>query len=847
MRKYAIVPILLCLAITVTAKNKHKKDNTPAAPAMAAKPAADTASSKKGVKSYNKVITDKAVTKHGLFAVHKVEDKWYFEIPDSLMGREMIVTTRYSKTAGGGGVYAGEMVNNQTILWEKGPNSNVFLRVVTVISKADSSYEIYKAVTNSNLNPIAWAFDIKAFGKDSASIVIDVSDFFKGDNQPISIGEFTKKRFNLSSQVADRTYIQNINSYPINTEVRVVRTFNSTPSFMPPTMPSPFPSVTLPAAYAAGSVTLEMNNSFVLLPKVPMKKRMFDPRVGYFADDYIVYNDKQQKVENNIFIVHWRLEPKDEDIEKWKRGELVEPKKPIVYYIDPATPRKWRPYLIQGINDWQVAFERAGYKNAIMAKEWDDKDSLANLEDARYSVLRYLPSDVENAYGPNVHDPRSGEIMESHIGWYHNVMKLLHDWYMIQAGAVDPKARKMEFDDELMGQLIRFVSSHEVGHTLGLRHNMGSSSRTPVEKLRDKTWVEAHGHTASIMDYARFNYVAQPEDNISEAGLFPRIGEYDKWAIMWGYKASFAADEKEDKKIANQWIIDSLKANPRLWFGTETNPFDPRSQTEDLGDNSMKASEYGIRNLKRIIVKLPEWTKEDADTYDNLRDMYYALAGQFNRYMGHVLKNVGGVYETPKSVEQTGEDVYEPTPKAIQEEAVAFLNKQLFETPMWLFDKNILNKISNPVMNEYVSNIQVGVLNSLLSGGRLSRMAVSSNRFAGQNVYTPEQMMDDVKKGIWGELAAKKPVDAYRRNLQKAYVEALINIINPPQPSPTINTQQMSGYYTKNSDALSIARGQLAELKTQISAAIPGAKDKITRYHLQDMLLRITKALDTRG
>ena len=841
MKKYVLVPALLCLSLALSAKKKHKKDDTPP---VAAKPAADSSASKKGAKPYNKVITDKAVTKHGLFTVHKVDDKWYFEIPDSLFGREMIVTTRYSKTAGGGGVYAGEMVNDQTVRWEKGPNNNIFLRVVTVISVADSGNEIYKAVTNSNLDPIAQAFEIKAFGKDSASIVIDVTDFFKGDNQPIGIGEYTKKRFNLSSQASDRSYIQGINTYPINTEVRVVRTFNSTPSFVPQTSPSPFPTTTFPAAYTAGAVTLEMNNSFVLLPKVPMKKRMYDPRVGFFADDYVMYSDKQQKVENNIFAIRWRLEPRDEDMDKWKRGELVEPMKPIIYYIDPATPKKWRPYLIQGINDWQVAFEKAGFKNAIMAREWDDKDSVANLEDARYSVLRYLPSDVENAYGPNVHDPRSGEIIESHIGWYHNVMKLLHDWYMIQAGAVDPKARKMEFDDELMGQLIRFVSSHEVGHTLGLRHNMGSSSRTPVEKLRDKAWVEAHGHTASIMDYARFNYVAQPEDNISEAGMFPRIGDYDKWAIMWGYKYSGGADQKEDKKIMSQLIVDSLRANPRLWFGTESNPFDPRSQTEDLGDNSMKASEYGIRNLKRIIVKLPQWTKEDADTYDNLKDMYTQLVIQYNRYMGHVLKNVGGVYETPKSVEQTGEDVYEPTPKAIQQEAVAFLNKQLFETPEWLLEKSILNKITDPVGTEMVGNVQVNILNSLLSGARLNRMAVTNSRFTGQNLYTPDQMVDDVKKGVWSELATKKPIDAYRRNLQKAYVEALINMINPPPAAPG---QQNPMSYGKNSDAISIARGQLNELKTQINAAVPGAKDKITKYHLQDMSLRITKALDPRG
>ncbi len=841
MKKIFVLPLALCLCLPAVAKKKHKKHAAPVADASAAK--TDTAS-KKGPKPFNKVITDKAVSRAGLFTVHKLDDKYYFEIPDSLMGREMIMTTRYNKVAGGGGVYAGEMEGRRTIIWEKGPNNKVFLRVVTVISVADSATEIYKAVTSSNMNPIAEAFDIKALGKDSGSVVIDVTDFFKGDNQPVSLSPLTKRRFNLNSQVSDRSYISSIHTYPINTEVKVVRTFTSTPQFGPQS-PGQFPVTTLPAAMATGAVTMEMNNSFVLLPKVPMQKRLFDPRVGYFADDYEVFDDHQQKVEDQEFAVRWRLEPKDEDIAKWKRGELVEPKKPIVYYIDPATPKKWRKYLIQGINDWQAAFERAGFKKAIIGKEWDHADSTLNLEDARYSVVRYLPSDIPNAYGPNVHDPRSGEIIESHIGWYHNVMKLVHDWYFVQAAAVDDRARKMEFDDELMGQLIRFVSSHEVGHTLGLRHNMGSSSRTPVEKLRDKAWVEAHGHTASIMDYARFNYVAQPGDGIGDAGIYPHIGEYDMWAIQWGYKASFAKDEKEDQKITNKWVTDSLKANPRLWFGTETNPFDPRSQTEDLGDNSMKASEYGIANLKRILPKLTEWTKEEADKYENLNTMYSALVGQYNRYMGHVLKNVGGVYETPKSVEQEGEDVYEPAPKESQKEAVSFLNKQLFATPDWLLNKSILNKINNPVATELVTTVQINTLNGLLSTTRLNRMAVCAARYGSDKVYTLDAMMDDVKNGIWSELATKKTIDGYRRNLQKAYVDALSKIINPEQQSgPGV---QVAVNNTWNTDAVSIARAQLITLKKQVDAAAPAVSDKMTRYHLQDVSERIKKALDPKG
>lgn len=845
--------ILLLLSITglvVGCATQKKSAKTTSATNVRATPTGDTTKrlppQKIGApKPYSEVITSKAITKPGLFTVHKVDEKWYFEIPDSLMNREIIAITRYSKVPGGAGLYGGELANQQTIAWEKGPNNNVFLRVITTINVADSSNQIYKAVTNSNLNPIAGVFDIKAFGKDSTSVVIDVTDFFRGDNQVVSINPFDKRAYNLSGLISDRSYIANINSYPINTEIKTVKTFNSSPGFGGFAM-GPFPSTTFPAASAAGAVTLEINNSFVLLPSMPMSKRMFDPRVGYFADDYTQYGDEQQKVKNEIFVVRWRLEPKDEDMDKWKRGELVEPKKPIIYYIDPATPKKWRPYLIAGINDWQKAFEKAGFKNAIIGKEWPENDSSMSLEDARFSVVRYFASDIENAYGPNVHDPRSGEIIESHIGWYHNVMKLVHDWYMIQTAAVDPKARKMKFDDSLMGQLIRFVSSHEIGHTLGLRHNMGSSSTTPVELLRNKAWVEKHGHTASIMDYARFNYVAQPEDSISEAGLFPRIGDYDKWAIQWGYSYTGAKNEEDDKKIVNKWIVDSLKSNPRLWFGTEVNPYDPHSQTEDLGNDNMKAGTYGIKNLQRILVKLPEWTKEEGDTYENLEDMYTQLAIEYNRFMFHVLKNIGGIYEVPKSVEQTG-DVYSPTPKATQQEAIAFLNKQLFETPKWLLNRDILNKFSNPITAETVGNIQTNVINSLVSNSRLSRMVYSGYRFGTANTYSPDDMLSDAEKGIWSELVTKKPIDMYRRNLQKSYAEALINLLTPSTGMITISfgsSSPIGGGSVKSTDVVSIARAHLSSLRSKILAAVPGTTDKLSKYHLQDVAERIRQALE---
>jgi len=839
-------PIILTAvaAVTVFSTFAQTKPGAPKAGADTSKPKPPVViAPKQGPKAFKEVITDKAVSTTGLFSVHKVEEKWYFEIPDSLLKKQIMAITRFSKTAGGG-VYGGEQANQQVLQWEKGPNNTLFLRAVILVNMADSTNKIYKAVTNSNVNPIAAAFDIKAFGKDSVSSIIDVTDFFRGDNLVVSVTPSAKSRMKLGGLAMDRSYIDHISTFPINTEVRTVKTFTvgGGPSL-------PFGLGGSNPTEAAGASTIELNTSFILLPSSPMKKRLFDRRVGYFADDYTVYSDDQQKVRNQEFIVRWRLEPKEEDMDKWKRGELVEPKKPIVYYVDPATPKKWIPYLMAGINDWQGAFEKAGFKHAIQAKEWPDNDSTMSLEDARYSVLRYFASDIENAYGPNVHDPRSGEILESHIGWYHNIMELLHDWYMIQTSAVDPRARKVKLDDSLMGQLIRFVSSHEVGHTLGLRHNMGSSSTVPVENLRSKAWLDVHGHTPSIMDYARFNYVAQPQDNIPEYDLFPHIGEYDRWAIKWGYSWSGAKDENDDEKIVNKWIIDSLRSNPRLWFGGEGYSSDSRAQTEDLGDNSMKAGEYGIKNLQRILPNLPDWTREEADKYDNLSEMYRQVVGQFSRYMGHVLRNVGGVYENYHSVEEPG-DVFVPAPKAKQQEAVAFLNKQLFRTPEWLLDKNILNKISNPNNGDPVGSLQTGVLNSLMGASRLNSILQSAGRFGDSKVYTVEELLSDVRKEIWKELNTHATIDVYRRNLQKAYVEALISLANPTPPQPTMLAPGISitfGVNTKNTDLTSIGKGELEELRARILSAIPSTTDKISRYHLKDLAERIKLALNPKG
>ena len=800
-------------------------------------------------KHYDQVITQKALTRKGMITSHRIDDKFYFEIGESTMNRDILVVSRVSKSGAdirGSQVYAGDQISSTVIRFEKGPNNRVFMRKVSFDAYSpDSTSSMYQSVKNSSVQPIAAAFDIAAYTPDKKGSVIDVTSYINSDNDIFYFSSPTSKsRMGLGAQQADRSYILDVRSFPTNVEVKTVKTYaRASASGMGGGAPS------FGGGGASGSVTIELNTSLVILPAVPMKPRYFDPRVGYFAVGYTDFDANPQGVKDLRLVKRWRLEPKPEDMAKYKRGELVEPAKPIVFYIDPATPKKWVPYLIAGVNDWQKAFEKAGFKNAVIGKMAPTKaqDSTWSLDDARNSAIVYKPSEIPNASGPSISDPRTGEIMESHINWYHNVMKLVRDWYFIQTAAVDKRARTVNFNDELMGDLIRFVSSHEVGHTLGLRHNYGSSSTVPVENLRNKKWVEENGHTPSIMDYARFNYVAQPEDNISKAGLYPRIGDYDKWAIEWGYK--YFPDSKtvaSDMKILDKMTAEAAK-NRRLWFGTETNPDDPHSQNEDLSNNAMKASDYGVKNLKVIVANLKAWTKQPGEGYDELSNMYGQLTTQFGRYIGHVSKNIGGIYENPKTADQEGL-IYERTPAATQKEAMTWLNAQVFTTPKWLLDQSILDNISeSPLV--VVSKLQNAAIARIVSTRVLGNL-IAAEAADGAGAYKISDLFTDLNASIFTELKSGATIDVYRRNLQKAYVDRLIAIINPPAAPATQTVSFGRGSAAPTSlsasqtDAVSVIKGQLRELDKAIKSSSPS--DSLSKYHLEDLSDRIEKALDSK-
>lgn len=761
--------------------------------------------------SYEQLIKKGGSVNDGLFTIRHIEDKWYYELPDSILGRYLLAVTRFTAVPQNFGKFSGEAINQKTLYFEQRNNNTINLRAYVLSQEADPESRISRTLKASTADPIIASFKVLGRNKKNNAQLIEVTPLFLKDNGVVSIPQDAAKQLKIGSLQSDRTFIDTMKVYPINVEIATTRTYSSTPSSAP--------------ASSTGALTVGLNTSIVLLPQTPMRKRIWDERVGYFTNRYTIFSDEQTRADREQFISRFRLEPKDK--KAYAKGKLTEPIKPIVFYIDPATPKKWVSYLKQGIEDWNVAFEAAGFKHAIQAKDWPEDDSTMSVDDARYNVLRYLPAEIENAYGPRIVDPRSGEIIESHICWYHNVMNLLTKWYMTQCGPLDKRAQTMHMDDQLMGELIRFVSSHEVGHTLGLRHNMGASHATPVEKLRDKKWVEEHGHTASIMDYARFNYVAQPEDNISKRGLFPRINDYDKWAIRWGYqyRPEFK-DEIAEKEGLLTETSKVLATNPRLWFGGEGKNEDPRAQTEDLGDDNVKASDYGIKNLKRIIVALPTWTHQTNDRYEDRIEMWKSVISQFNRYTNHVLKNVGGRYIN----NMPGQKPYEVAPAQKGRDAVDYLSRQLFDAPVWLYPSTMTDVSGVNAVDE-ISAQQGRVLKVLLNGSLIDK--IYKDQFAA-GAYQVKDYLNDVFKAVWQPLTSTNDVKVRtRRLLERTYIKQLDAFLNQVEKDKSVELDR-----ARPSD-ISLYLGQQLDTIEKYCKAQAASSTDLNLLHYNDILRQI--------
>jgi len=822
MKKYLVLVLALSLTTQFQAQRKKKKSKTP----IAVKPVAKK--SKNGIKKYSEVVTSDAKTDKGLFDIHAINDKVLYEIPFDKLEADLLWVTRIAQLPtglGGGYVNAGTKTNEQVVHWTRFKNK-ILLKVKSYSNVASDEKAISNSVRVNNYEPTLYAFDIKAFNNDSTSVVIDVTDLFKTDVPGISgLPARMRKQYKVKRLDPKRSFIHSAKSFPENIEVKQDFTFSAAEPL---------------SQSRTESISMQINQSMILLPEVPMQPRIFDPRVGFFTISQIDFGSDALKADEKTYIRRWRLEPKDPAA--YARGELVEPIKPIVYYLDPGTPENLKSYIKQGIEDWQKPFESAGFKNAIIAKDAPsiEEDPEFSPEDIRYSVVRYVASTTRNATGPSVSDPRSGEIIESDIIWYHNHLRSYRNRYLLETGAANPHARSLNTPREKIGEMMRMVIAHEVGHALGFPHNMAASYAYPVEKLRDGAFTQEMGLAASIMDYTRYNYVAQPGDE--NIRFVRQMGPYDHYVTNWGYRViPNAISPESEVNTLSKWILDT-KGDPKYKFGRQSSRFDPQSQTECLGDDPILASTYGIKNLKIVTKNLPAWTSDQTNNYRDLEELYGELLGVYSRYIGHVATNIGGVFENIKTPKQEGV-VYTHLNKEAQKASMKWLHANVFKTPKWLIDPAILQNIDHAGYFDKLRGVQGRYVNSLLSFDRLGRLIDAET--VNTNYYSALEMLRDLRNGIWAETSRGSNVDLYRRNLQRVYLDRMGYLLTNNGPGFRRSSSAFEGTLTYNvsaSDVRPLVRGELKALRFKLQSA--RGVNTITRYHYNDAVARIDALLD---